>query len=152
MLTKNKGANTAVLRMIVSILHLPTVFIMISTGILFSWIILSTFYLMVLSYFAGEIDLYGVLEQVFLIFLYVEVVASIKIYFSQNYHFPLRFFIYIGITHMLRHLVISRQDGLDVLYLSLALLVLVASLALYEMNSQYLKQKFRDSCEDHFEL
>ncbi|EKD63727.1 MAG: hypothetical protein ACD_51C00224G0024 [uncultured bacterium] len=138
-------------RVVARILHLPTTIVLIGIAVLFSIMILKGFYDILIGVING-LEFLDVLERVFLILLFVEVIASIKIYFAEHYHFPLRFFLYIGITHMVRHIIISHDSASDILLLSFALLVLVSTLAIYEVKSQYLRKKYRENEEEHFEL
>ena len=51
---------------------------------------------------------YELVEGLVVYFLYFEFIALIVKYFQSGYHFPLRYFIYIGITAIVR-LIINRQ-------------------------------------------
>ncbi len=53
-------------------------------------------------------------------------------YFKNNFHFPLDFFLYIGITALVRLLIIVHESALDMLLWSISILVLVCSLVLVE--------------------
>lgn len=65
------------------------------------------------------------LKGVLTFFLYLEFVMMIQKYFAEDYHFPLRYFMYIGITATLRLIVVDHESGLETLYFSIAVLVLV---------------------------
>lgn len=41
------------------------------------------------------------LANILIFFLYFEFITMIVKYFKENYHFPLRYFLYIGITAMI---------------------------------------------------
>src|SRR5699024_5397215 len=58
-------------------------------------------------------------------FLYFEFIMTIVKYFKENYHFPLRYFIYIGITAMLRLIIVEHNDALETLIYSLVILILI---------------------------
>lgn len=45
---------------------------------------------------------YGMLGELLIFFMYFEFIALIIKYFKSNFHFPLRYFIYIGITAVIR--------------------------------------------------
>jgi len=70
---------------------------------------------------------YELLEHILIFFLYFEFVAMIVKYFKENYHFPLRYFLYIGITAMIRLIIVSHENGLQTLLYSCAILVLIIS-------------------------
>ena len=70
---------------------------------------------------------YELLEHILVFFLYFEFVAMIVKYFKENYHFPLRYFLYIGITAMIRLIIVSHESGVQTLLYSCAILVLIIS-------------------------
>jgi len=49
------------------------------------------------------------IEEILVFFLYFEFVALIVKYFKNNYHFPLRYFIYIGITAIVRLIIVEAE-------------------------------------------
>ena len=69
------------------------------------------------------------IEEILVFFLYFEFVALIVKYFKNNYHFPLRYFIYIGITAIVRLIIVQHDNPYSVLIWSGAILLLVISLA-----------------------
>ena len=72
------------------------------------------------------------IEELITFFLYFEFIALIVKYFKNNFHFPLNFFLYIGITAIVRLLIIDHESAFDNLIWSVAILVLVCSLVLVE--------------------
>ncbi len=72
------------------------------------------------------------IEELITFFLYFEFIALILKYFKNNFHFPLDFFLYIGITAIVRLLIIDHESAFDNLIWSVAILVLVCSLVLVE--------------------
>ena len=72
------------------------------------------------------------IEELITFFLYFEFIALIVKYFKNNFHFPLDFFLYIGITAIVRLLIIDHESAFDNLILSVAIFVLVCSLVLVE--------------------
>ncbi len=81
---------------------------------------------------------YKAIETIILWFLYFEFIALIAKYFESNLHFPLRYFIYIGITAITRLIIINHDKSVDTLIYSLAILALLV--ALYIANTQLLKR------------
>lgn len=77
------------------------------------------------------------IEEILVFFLYFEFVALIVKYFKNNYHFPLRYFIYIGITAIVRLIIVEHDNPLNVLIWAAAILLLVISLAIAE---KYIKK------------
>lgn len=70
------------------------------------------------------------IESLITFFLYFEFLALIIKYFTNNYHFPLNYFLYIGITAIVRLLIVSHETALDTLIWSASIFVLVISLVL----------------------
>ena len=73
-----------------------------------------------------------VIEELITFFLYFEFIALIVKYVKNNFHFPLDFFLYIGITAIVRLLIIDHESAFDNLIWSVAIFVLVCSLVLVE--------------------
>ena len=72
------------------------------------------------------------IEELITFFLYFEFIALIVKYFKNNFHFPLNFFLYIGITAIVRLVIIDHESSYDNLIWSVAIFVLVCSLVLVE--------------------
>ena len=70
------------------------------------------------------------IEELITFFLYFEFIALIVKYFKNNFHFPLDFFLYIGVTAIVRLLIIDHESAFDNLIWSVAIRVLVCSLVL----------------------
>lgn len=82
---------------------------------------------------------YLLIEGIVIYFLYFEFIALIVKYFQSGYHFPLRYFIYIGITAIVRLIIVDHKDPMDTLIYACAILVLV--IALYLANTDKLKRE-----------
>ncbi|OZI12635.1 phosphate-starvation-inducible protein PsiE [Bacillaceae bacterium SAS-127] len=67
------------------------------------------------------------LANILIFFLYFEFIAMIVKYFKEEYHFPLRYFLYIGITAMIRLIIVDHDDALNTLFYSLVILILIVS-------------------------
>ncbi|EUJ24277.1 phosphate-starvation-inducible protein PsiE [Listeria grandensis] len=78
-------------------------------------------------YDASE-NFYQITEEILVFFLYFEFLALIIKYFEMGYHFPLRYFIYIGITAIVRYIILDHKSAASTLFLSSAILVLLVSL------------------------
>ena len=79
------------------------------------------------------------IEGIVIYFLYFEFIALIVKYFQSGYHFPLRYFVYIGITAIIRLIIVDHKKPFDTLCYSAAILVLVVTLWL--ANSHRLKRE-----------
>ncbi|PWC22832.1 phosphate-starvation-inducible protein PsiE [Brenneria roseae subsp. roseae] len=90
--------------------------------------------------FSSERDsAYQLIEGIVIYFLYFEFIALIVKYFQAGYHFPLRYFIYIGITAIIRLIIVDHKSPSDTLIYSGAILLLVVTL--YLANSNRLKRE-----------
>lgn len=56
-----------------------------------------------------ESSSYLLIEGIVIYFLYFEFIALIVKYFESGYHFPLRYFIYIGITAIIRLIIVTTR-------------------------------------------
>ena len=82
---------------------------------------------------------YRLVEGLVVYFLYFEFIALIVKYFQSGFHFPLRYFVYIGITASVRLIIIDHESPMAVLIYSAAILILVITLWL--CNSNRLKRE-----------
>ncbi|MDK1847371.1 MULTISPECIES: phosphate-starvation-inducible protein PsiE [unclassified Klebsiella] len=77
---------------------------------------------------------YRLVEGLVVYFLYFEFIALIVKYFQSGFHFPLRYFVYIGITAIVRLIIIDHESPMAVLIYSAAILILVITLWLCSSN------------------
>ncbi|WP_034911435.1 phosphate-starvation-inducible protein PsiE [Erwinia oleae] len=82
---------------------------------------------------------YLLIDGIVIYFLYFEFIALIVKYFQSGYHFPLRYFVYIGITAIIRLIIVDHKNPFDTLAYSIAILILVITLWL--ANSNRLKRE-----------
>jgi len=82
---------------------------------------------------------YRLVEGLVVYFLYFEFIALIVKYFQSGFHFPLRYFVYISITAIVRLIIIDHESPMAVLIYSAAILILVITLWL--CNSNRLKRE-----------
>ncbi|WP_437614419.1 phosphate-starvation-inducible protein PsiE [Erwinia sp. V71] len=82
---------------------------------------------------------YLLIEGIVIYFLYFEFIALIVKYFQSGYHFPLRYFVYIGITAIIRLIIVDHKNPFDTLIYAAAILILVVTLWL--ANSNRLKRE-----------
>ncbi|KAA8998883.1 phosphate-starvation-inducible protein PsiE [Affinibrenneria salicis] len=99
-----------------------------------------TFHLaQVLLHASEQESSYELIEGIVIYFLYFEFIALIVKYFQSGYHFPLRYFIYIGITAIIRLIIVDHKSPIDTLIYSASILLLVVTL--YLANSNRLKRE-----------
>ncbi|MBC1289899.1 phosphate-starvation-inducible protein PsiE [Listeria welshimeri] len=82
---------------------------------------------------------YDMAQDILTFFLYFEFIALIIKYFESQYHFPLRYFIYIGITAIIRFIILDHSSAVSTIILSGAILLLV--MALFIANTKILKRE-----------
>lgn len=74
---------------------------------------------------ANDSDYKLFLANILVFFLYFEFITMIVKYFKEDYHFPLRYFIYIGITALLRLIIVVHEKPIDTLIYALVILILI---------------------------
>lgn len=84
------------------------------------------YHLFTLLFSSGE-ETKDFFKSILTFFLYFEFIAMIVKYFEEDYHFPLRYFMYIGITATVRLIVVDHEEGLETLFFSASILCLVIS-------------------------
>lgn len=108
-------------------------FTLFSIGIVLTVAVLNTaFYIVTLipGLFTIEVAYITFLEEIINFFLFFEFLSLVVKYFKNNFHFPLRYFIYIGITAIIRLIIVSHESSMDLFLWSTAILALVISLVL----------------------
>lgn len=88
---------------------------------------------------AADNSKYSLVAGLMVCFLYFEFIALIVKCFQAGYHFPLRYIIYIGITAIVRLIIVEHPSSRDVLVYAGAILVMVMTLWL--CNSPRLKRE-----------
>lgn len=87
-----------------------------------------------LAFFNKELEShYELLEPITIFFLYFEFIAMIVKYFQEDHHFPIRYFLYIGITAMIRLIIVFHENPVHTLLYTCSILVLIISY--FIMNS-----------------
>lgn len=81
-----------------------------------------------------KVSAYLLIEGVIIYFLYFEFIVLIAKYFQAHRHFPLRYFIYIAVTAVLRLIIADHDNPTATLIYSFAILVLVAALCLASVD------------------
>ena len=85
------------------------------------------------------------LANILIFFLYFEFITMIVKYFKENYHFPLRYFIYIGITAMIRLVIIDHTNAKSMLLYAIVILLLIISYFIINITPLERPKKFRYS-------
>ncbi|EOO15750.1 MULTISPECIES: phosphate-starvation-inducible protein PsiE [Bacillus cereus group] len=92
--------------------------------------------------FNSEESNYHLIDSIVVFFLYFEFIVMIIKYFQMNFHFPLRYFIYIGITAIVRLIIIDHDSPMDSLLYACAILVLIS--ALFIANSRIMRRDLEE--------
>ena len=101
----------------ISLISLATILsiLLIKELIIFSHILLES----------GDDDYKLFLDNILIFFLYFEFITMIVKYFKEEYHFPIRYFIYIGITAMVRIIIVDHEQPVNTMLYSLVILILI---------------------------
>lgn len=97
-----------------------------------------TYGLIMVLFEQSEEASYVLIEKIVVYFLYFEFLALIVKYFKTDYHFPLRYFLYIGITAMVRLIIVDHSSPANTMLFSGSILLMV--LALFLVSSDRLKK------------
>ncbi|ABN75022.1 phosphate-starvation-inducible protein PsiE [Actinobacillus pleuropneumoniae] len=106
-------------------------------GLLLSYSLFSEAYSLY-ELLANHSEKFQIVEKIVIFFLYFEFLALIVQYFKYNYHFPLRYFLYIGITAMVRLIIVDHSNAMHTLLFALSILVMI--IALYLVHSDRLRK------------
>ncbi|WP_427833933.1 phosphate-starvation-inducible protein PsiE [Actinobacillus pleuropneumoniae] len=106
-------------------------------GLLLSYSLFSEAYSLY-ELLANHSEKFQIVEKIVIFFLYFEFLALIVQYFKYNYHFPLRYFLYIGITAMIRLIIVDHSNAMHTLLFALSILVMI--IALYLVHSDRLRK------------
>ena len=82
-------------------------------------------------------DLFGVAERILETFLFFEFVVLTREYFIQD-RISLQNFMYIGITALLRNLLVYHADTIGILIQAAAIAILILVLVVYRWSRRYL--------------
>lgn len=80
---------------------------LIILGLVLSFYLVRELYFFVTAAILGNTNVHDILEEVLAFFLYFVFVSMIVKYFKEEYHFPLRYLIYIGITGTIRFIIVN---------------------------------------------
>lgn len=122
MLKANRDFTYLIPKLLQKILNSSLVFL----AIILSFLLVKELFMFAQLLLEGDSNNYKeVLESILIFFLYFEFITMIVKYFKESYHFPLRYFIYIGITAMIRLIIVEHSDPMSTLLYSFVILVLI---------------------------
>jgi len=105
---------------------------MLNTSLIFLSFILAYFLFRELYYILNDVllgneNVHEIFSKILLFFLYFGFISIIVQYFKENYHFPIRYLLYIGITATIRFIIVNNGESIHNLWLALVILVLTIS-------------------------
>ncbi|TQR29311.1 phosphate-starvation-inducible protein PsiE [Lysinibacillus sphaericus] len=115
----------AIPKILQSFLNICLVLLVLILSFLLSKELIHFFEISIFNNEGGDYKLF--LANILIFFLYFEFITMIIKYFKENYHFPLRYFIYIGITAMIRLIIVEHDHPINTLIYSLIILILIVS-------------------------
>ncbi len=77
-------------------------------------------------------SLSSLIEEVATLFILLEIILMLLRYVKEGHHIPVRYLILISMTAILRQLLLSHDGGLQTLFFSIAILILVVVLLILE--------------------
>ena len=116
-------------RVVTSVLKVILSFSLIALALVLI-IALAKITLAIMVFNTSSVVPYDVAEQAVMFFLYFGFIGLIVQYFKSGYHFPLRYFIYAGITAMLRLIIVNHESSVDTILFAGAILIMVIALCL----------------------
>ncbi|MFC3746450.1 phosphate-starvation-inducible protein PsiE [Paenibacillus sp. GCM10012306] len=75
-------------------------------------------------------NVHDILQEILDFFFFFAFISIVVKYFKENYHFPIRYLLYIGITASIRFIIVNQGNPKDNLFLSVVILILLVSFLL----------------------
>lgn len=123
--------NKVIITFFTYVLNISLVFL----GFILIYLLGDEIYHFVSSIYNGEfkVNHFAFIERILLFFLYFEFIAIIVKYFKEDYHFPLRYFIYLGITALTRLIIVAHDNPKNTLLFSISIFLLAISLSVLNL-------------------
>lgn len=86
-----------------------------------------------------------VLSELFILILIVELLVAIRKYFVENYHFPIRFFVYLAITDLVRNIIIHHEDPKLLFWHAGSILLLIVGLSILDFKCRFTTHNYDDT-------
>lgn len=78
-----------------------------------------------------------IIEQMTTIFIFLEIILMLLRYIKEGHHIPVRYLVLISMTAILRELLLEHGGGSETVYLSIAILILVVVLFIFEKMTSF---------------
>ncbi len=75
-------------------------------------------------------NVHDILQDILDFFFFFAFISIVVKYFKENYHFPIRYLLYIGITATIRFIIVNQGNPRDNLFLSVVIFILLISFLL----------------------
>lgn len=92
-------------------------------------------------------DMSYLIEEMATLFILLEIILMLLKYIKDGHHIPVRYLVLISMTAILRELLLEHGGGIETLYLSLAILVLVGVLFCFEKMTSF--TSIEDEDDEH---
>jgi protein PsiE len=141
-MNKKKMDLAMALNIIPKVLQLFLNFCLVLLALILSFLLikeLTVFFKVLMTVGSSDYKLF--LANILIFFLYFEFITMIVKYFKEDYHFPLRYFLYIGITAMIRLIIVEHDHPIDTLIYSIVILILI--IGYFIMNITPLERPIR---------
>lgn len=103
---------------------------LILLGFFLTFFMLRELVIIVQSFFNPKLNVHEILQDILVFFLYFAFISMVVKYFKENYHFPIRYLLYIGITATIRFIIVNQGKPQENLLLSIVIFVLLVSFLL----------------------
>lgn len=125
-MTKIKQDFSIILRSIPGIFQLFLNLSLVLLGIILSILLVKELIIFIQALIEGGNNDYKVfLANILIFFFYFEFISMIVKYFKEDYHFPIRYFLYIGITAMVRIIIVDHDHPVNSLFYAIIILILI---------------------------
>ncbi|MDF2068580.1 phosphate-starvation-inducible protein PsiE [Bacillus sp. Cr_A10] len=125
-MSKKRVGLSDVLEVIPKVLQIFLNFCLVLLALILSFLLIKELTIFVkMLMVEGSNDYKQFLANILIFFLYFEFITMIVKYFKEDYHFPLRYFLYVGITAMIRLIIVEHDHPIDTLLYSIVILILI---------------------------
>ncbi len=100
---------------------------LIFLSLIITYFLFRELYYIINDAFLGNKDVHEIFNKILIFFLYFGFISIIVRYFEEDYHFPLRYLLYIGITATIRFIIVNNKEPIQILWLSIVIFVLIIS-------------------------
>jgi protein PsiE len=98
---------------------------LIAVMLILAWLMMKEVVTVANLAWGGTAQVHDILVEVVNFFLYFAFVSMITVYFKEEFHFPIRYLLYIGITATIRFIMINRDNAMQNLMLSVVIVILI---------------------------